>query len=165
MKLFQKNHTLLAICDGRCAPLSEMPDEAFASGMLGEGVTVFPTSGRILSPVSGKIESVAESRHAYTILSEEGLELLIHIGVDTVEMKGEGFTAHVKTGERVRAGAPLADADLSKISERGFSTAVAVLITNPEKIKITDQRHGAVKGGKDALLSYRTAQKGSSCLT
>ncbi len=165
MKLFRKKKTLQAICDGRCAPLSEMPDEAFASGMLGAGVTVFPSSDHFFSPVSGKIEGIAESRHAYTILSQDGLELLIHIGVDTVEMKGDGFTSHVRAGQLIRAGDPLADADLSKISDRGFSTAVAVLITNPEKIEITDQRHGSVKGGKDALLSYRTAEKGSSCLT
>jgi glucose-specific phosphotransferase system IIA component len=160
MKLFKKNNTLLAICDGRCAKLSEMPDEAFASGMLGEGVTVFPASGHFFSPVSGKIESIAESRHAYTILSEDGLEILVHIGVDTVEMKGDGFTAHVKAGQTIRKGAPLADADLSKISDRGFSTATALLITNPEKIQITDQRHGEVKGAKDTLLSYRLVQKG-----
>ena len=160
MKLFRKNHTLLAICDGRCAPLSEMPDEAFASGMLGVGVTVFPTSGRILSPVSGKIESIAESRHAYTILSEDGLEILIHIGVDTVEMRGDGFTSSVRTGQMIRAGEPLAEADLQKIADRGFSTAVALLVTNPEKIQITDQRRGEVKEGKDALLSYRLVQKG-----
>ncbi len=160
MKLFRKNHTLLAICDGRCAPLSEMPDEAFASGMLGEGVTVFPTTGRFFTPVSGKIESIAESRHAYTMLSEDGLEILLHIGVDTVEMKGDGFTPLVKAGQQVRAGDPLADADLSRISDRGFSTATALLITNPEKIEITDLRHGAIKGGKDVLLSYRPVKKG-----
>ena len=61
MKLFKRNQTMLAICDGRCAPLSEMPDEAFASGMLGQGLTVFPTGGRFVSPVSGRIESIAES--------------------------------------------------------------------------------------------------------
>ena len=160
MKLFKKNHILLAICDGRCAPLSEMPDEAFASGMLGVGVTVFPTSGRILSPVSGKIESIAESRHAYTILSEDGLEILIHIGVDTVEMRGDGFTSSVRAGQMIRAGEPLAEADLQKIADRGFSTAVALLVTNPEKIQITDQHSGMVTGGKDALLSYRLAEKG-----
>ena len=108
----------------------------------------------------GKIESIAESRHAYTILSEDGLELILHIGVDTVEMKGDGFTPLVKAGQQVRAGDALVDADLSKISDRGFPTATAILITNPEKIQITDQRHGEVKGGKDALLSYRLVQKG-----
>lgn len=160
MKLFRKNRTLLAICDGRCAPLSEMPDEAFASGMLGVGVTVFPSSGRILSPVSGKIESIAESRHAYTILSEDGLEILLHIGVDTVEMRGDGFISSVRAGQMIRAGEPLAEVDLQRIADRGFSTAVALLVTNPEKIQITDQRHGRITGGKDTLLTYRLAEKG-----
>ena len=112
MSLFQKNHQLLAVCNGNAQSLANVPDEAFASGMLGQGVTVFPTGGRFVSPVAGRIESIAESRHAYTILSEDGLELLIHIGVDTVELKGECFTPLVKEGQTVRVGDALADADL-----------------------------------------------------
>ena len=106
------------------------------------------------------MESIAESRHAYTILSEDGLELLIHIGVDTVELKGEGFTPHTKEGAAIRAGEPLADADLKLISDRGFSTVTAVLITNHEEIEITEQRYGEVTGGRDAILTYRIVEKG-----
>ena len=160
MKFFKRNSQLLAVCDGRCAELSQMPDEAFASGMLGQGVTLFPEGDRFFSPVNGRVESIAESKHAYTILSDDGLELLIHIGVDTVELKGEGFTPLVSEGQTLRAGSPIADADLRKIADRGFSTATALLVTNPEKIEITEHRYGAVKGGKDAALSYRIVQKG-----
>ena len=120
MKFFQKKRSLTAVCDGRCAELSQMPDEAFASGMLGQGVAVFPEGNRFYAPVGGRIESIAESKHAYTVLSEDGLELLIHIGVDTVELKGEGFTPLVREGQTVRAGDPLADADLNSIADRGF---------------------------------------------
>lgn len=160
MKLFQKKRTLMSVCDGRCAELSQMPDEAFASGMLGQGVAVFPEGNRFYTPVSGRIESIAESKHAYTVLSEDGLELLIHIGVDTVELKGESFTPLVREGQTVRAGDPLADVDLNAVSDRGFSTATAVLVTNPETIEITEYRYGKVTGGKDAMLSYRVIRKG-----
>ncbi len=160
MKLFKRNKQLLSVCDGSCAELSQIPDEAFSSGMLGQGVAVFPKSNRFFSPVNGRVESIAESRHAYTILSEDGLELLIHIGVDTVELKGEGFTPHTKEGAAIRAGDPLADADLKLISDRGFSTVTAVLITNHEKIEITEQRYGEVTGGRDAILTYRIVEKG-----
>lgn len=160
MKLFKRNKQLLSVCDGSCAELSQIPDEAFSSGMLGQGVAVFPKSNRFFSPVNGRVESIADSRHAYTILSEDGLELLIHIGVDTVELKGEGFTPLTKEGAAIRAGEPLADADLKLISDRGFSTVTAVLITNHEKIEITEQRYGEVTGGRDAILTYRIVEKG-----
>ncbi|MBR7098176.1 MAG: PTS glucose transporter subunit IIA [Clostridia bacterium] len=160
MKFFQKKRSLTAVCDGRCAELSQMPDEAFASGMLGQGVAVFPEGNRFYAPVGGRIESIAESKHAYTVLSEDGLELLIHIGVDTVELKGEGFTPLVREGQTVRAGDPLADADLNSIADRGFSTATAVLITNHETVEITEYRYGKIAGGKDAMLAYRVIRKG-----
>ncbi len=160
MKLFKRNKQLLSVCDGSCAELSQIPDEAFSSGMLGQGVALFPKANRFFSPVNGRVESIAESKHAYTILSEDGLELLIHIGVDTVELKGEGFTALTDEGAAIRAGDPLADADLKLISDKGYSTVTAVLITNHEKIEITDQRYGEVTGGKDAILTYRIIEKG-----
>ena len=160
MKLFKRNKQLLSVCDGSCAELSQIPDEAFSSGMLGQGVAVFPKSNRFFSPVNGRVESIAESRHAYTILSEDGPELLIHIGVDTVQLRGEGFNPLVLPGQRVRAGDPLADVDLQKITDRGLSTVTAVLITNHEDIEILEYGYGQVAGGKTPILTYRTAKKG-----
>ena len=78
MMFFKRNKQLLAVCDGKCAELAQIPDEAFSSGMLGQGVALLPTSGAFFSPVSGRVESIAEGKHAYTILSEDGLELLLH---------------------------------------------------------------------------------------
>ena len=160
MKLFKKNYHLTAVCDGRCAPLSEIPDEAFASGMLGLGVAIHPTGSHFCCPVSGTVQSVSDSRHAYTLLSEDGLELLVHIGVDTVELKGEGFTPLVLPGQRVRAGIPLAEVDLQKIHDRGLSSVTAVLITNPEEIEILEYGYGQVTGGETPILTYRAAKKG-----
>ena len=160
MTFFKRNKQLRSVCDGRCAPLSEIPDEAFSSGMLGEGVALLPASNRFLSPVDGQVIAIAESLHAYTLRADDGTELLIHIGVDTVKLKGEGFRALVRAGDKSRAGAPLAEAELGWIAQQGLSTATALLITNPDEIEITERRFGSVTGGKNAVLSYRTVQKG-----
>lgn len=160
MIFFKKNKQLPAVCDGRCAPLSEIPDEAFSSGMLGEGVAILPSSNRFLSPVNGRVESIAESLHAYTLRADDGVEILLHIGVDTVALKGRHFRALVRAGDRVRAGDPICEADLAQISLAGLSTATALLVTNPEEIEITEQRFGSVEGGKTPILTYRTVQKG-----
>ena len=83
--LFQKKEKLiLAVADGEAVPLNEVPDEAFSSGILGVGFAIAPTSGTVYSPVSGKIESITETRHAYTILTDDGLDVLVHVGIDTV---------------------------------------------------------------------------------
>ena len=160
MIFFKRNKQLLSVCDGKCAALEQIPDEAFSSGILGQGVALFPTSGAIFSPVNGRVESIAEGKHAYTILSDDGLELLIHIGVDTVELKGEPFTPLVKEGDSICVGEPISKVNLKRITDRGLSTATALLITNHEKIEITDQRYGDVIGGKTPVLTYRIVQKG-----
>lgn len=160
MKFFKQNKHLLSACDGKCAELSTIPDEAFSSGMLGQGVAFFPKNGRFYSPVNGRIESIADAKHAYTILSDDGLELLLHIGVDTVELKGDGFSPLINEGDPVRAGDPIADVDLQKIESHQLPTVTALLITNHEKIEIINQQYGEVTGGKDIVLSYRIVQKG-----
>ena len=158
--LFGKKEIYLpTVCTGRAVPLSEMPDEAFSSGLLGVGYAIEPSDGQFYAPVTGKIESVAESKHAYTLTSDEGLEILIHIGVDTVSLHGEGFVPEVREGERVSVGEPLAHADLAFIRSHGLPTVTAVLIANPEKIENPRFKYGAVSG-RDAVMSFRLNKKG-----
>ncbi len=158
--LFSKKQICLpAVCVGKTVPLSEMPDEAFSSGMLGVGYAIEPADGQFYSPVDGKIESVAEAKHAYTITTDEGLDILIHIGVDTVSLGGEGFVPQVKAGDRVRAGEPLAVADLDLIRGKGLPTVTAVLVANPEKIEHTELKYGAVST-RDAVMCFRFKKRG-----
>lgn len=153
--LFSKKQICLpAVCVGKTVPLSEVPDEAFSSGMLGVGYAIEPADGHFYSPVNGRVESVTESKHAYSITSDEGLDILIHVGVDTVTLGGEGFVAQVKEGDRVRAGEPIALADLDLIREKGLPSVTAVLITNPERIEHTELKYGAV-GTRDAVMCFR----------
>ncbi|MBQ9131267.1 MAG: PTS glucose transporter subunit IIA [Clostridia bacterium] len=155
--LFSKfNARLLAVTDGNLLPLSQVPDQAFSSGILGQGYAIDPTAGTVYSPVSGTVDSIAETRHAYTILSEDGLDVLIHVGIDTVELKGEGFLPMVKIGDKVKAGDVLARADLDLIRSRGYATVIPVLITNPEALQgFRAAPAKTVTGGKSEALEYR----------
>lgn len=153
----KKSKYLLAVCSGRSVPITEIPDEAFASGMLGVGYAMEPAGDHAIfySPADGKVESITETGHAYTLLTDDGVDVLLHIGVDTVKMGGSGFEALVKTGQTVKAGDPLARADLARIREREFPTVTAVLITDPDKIKDIEYEFGEQTGGRDAVMRYR----------
>ena len=94
--IFKKKQVLLAVTDGEAIPLSSVRDEAFASGMLGVGFAIEPSMGTVSSPVGGTVESVAETGHAYTIHTKDGLDILVHIGIDTVSLKGDGFLPMAK---------------------------------------------------------------------
>ena len=150
-----KEAALVAVTDGEALPLEKVPDEAFSSGVLGVGFAILPTSGVIHSPVAGRIESVTETGHAYTILTEDGLDVLIHIGIDTVELKGEGFLTLAHEGQTVKAGDVLSRVDLTVLRSRGLHTHIPVLVTNPEKLTKYDLSCGPVQGGKSRVMTYR----------
>lgn len=160
MLLGKKGDRLLSPATGECIPLSSIPDEAFSSGMLGQGFGVNPTSGEICVPIDGKIESVAEAKHAYTILSDSGLDVLVHVGVDTVTLGGEGFTPLVIGGQTVRAGDALVRVDLDLLQKKNLPDTVAVLVTNSERIQNVEYTYGACVAGKDTAMSFRTGRRG-----
>lgn len=159
MLFSKKEIALSAVCAGEAMPLSEMPDEAFSTGILGVGYAIEPSDGQFYAPATGRIENVAESKHAYTLTTDDGLDILIHIGVDTVKIGGEGFTSDVKEGARVHAGEPLAYADLSLIRSRGLPTVTAVLVANPERIEHVGFQYGAVSQ-RDSVMRFRLKKKG-----
>ncbi|NBH32673.1 PTS beta-glucoside transporter subunit IIBCA [Clostridiaceae bacterium] len=109
---------------------SEIPDETFASGMLGDGIGIEPETGIVTAPCDGEISTVADTLHAIGMVSPDGMEVLIHVGIDTVNMKGDGFTAFVSAGETVKAGQKLLTFDIEKIHAAGYSATTAVLVAN-----------------------------------
>ena len=156
MALFSKKEkSLLAVTDGIAIPLSKVPDEAFSSGVLGIGFAVEPKTGTIYCPADGRVESISETKHAYTILTDNGLDLLVHIGIDTVEMGGTGFLPMVSVGDRVGAGKVLARVDLDELRRAGKPSVIPVLITNPDAVSHHDLIYGEVLGGKTEVLRYR----------
>lgn len=120
---------------GRYIPLEQIPDPVFSEGILGQGCGIEPEDGEVVSPVDGKILSVADTKHAVGIKTSEGAEFLIHVGMDTVEMNGKGFSVKVKKGDTVKAGQPVISFSLSDIKAAGHPTTSAFVVTNPDECK------------------------------
>ena len=134
MKLFGKNktktHTLSACVSGTVVPMKDISDSVFRDGILGFCAGIEPDDGNILSPADGIITQISETSHALGIRTDSGAEILIHAGIDTVQMLGEGFSAAVSEGERVKAGQLILTCDLGKIREAGYETIVITAVTN-----------------------------------
>ena len=126
--------TVLAPIDSTVIPLEQLPDETFAAVILGPGCGIEPTGDTVFAPFDGRVVSVASTLHAIGLKSDEGIELLIHIGMDTITLRGSGFTLLVQEGQTVRAGTPLLRVDLDVIRAAGLSTESAVIVTNADDL-------------------------------
>lgn len=115
--------------NGKIVPLNDVPDSVFSEKMLGDGCAIIPNDGKIYSPVNGRVSSVIDSHHAYGFVSDEGVEVLVHFGLETVALKGEGFVPHVKEGDSVRAGDLVCEVDIKLLKEKGINTVTPVIIS------------------------------------
>lgn len=151
-KLFNKKEKLswLVPLTGTVKPITEAPDPAFAKKMLGDGFCVDPTIGKVYSPVNGNIVTVFPTKHAIGIQADTGHEILIHFGIDTVNLNGEGFEVHVEAGDKVQAGDLLLDVDMDGIKDRIPSLVTAVVITNLDGKTVELSKVGEAKQG-DAI--------------
>ena len=120
--------------DGIVLPLEQLPDETFAAAILGPGCGIEPTGDTVFAPFDGRVVSVASTLHAIGLESDEGIELLIHIGMDTIALRGNGFTPLVREGQAVKAGTPLLNVDLDAIRAAGLSTESAIIVTNGDDL-------------------------------
>ncbi len=145
---------LIAPVNGTVIPESEIPDVAFASGMLGQGFGIIPRDGEIFSPVNGTVIDVTPTKHAYSIKSDEGAEILIHVGIDTVELKGDGFISEVARGDRISIGTPIAKVDIEKIKSKNFSEIIAVIIINHDAFSQITVFEGECKAKETTVLSF-----------
>ena len=123
---------LLSPLEGTGIPLSEVKDATFASEALGKGMAVIPSKGEVWAPCDATVETVFETKHAIGLTGENGVEILIHIGVDTVELGGKFYTAHVKDGDKVKAGQLLISFDMDKIKEAGYDVTTPMIVTNTD---------------------------------
>lgn len=128
-----KTTTIKAPLSGKVVKLSQLNDQVFASGLMGKGIAIEPTNGEVCAPVTGTITSILPTKHAIGITSDEGIELLIHVGMDTVELEGVGFECFVNENEHVKAGDLLLKADLKKIKAAGFSVTTPIVVTNTKE--------------------------------
>lgn len=144
---------LVSPATGKVVPLENVPDAVFSQKILGDGVAVMLTDGKIVSPVDGEIASVAETLHAYGITTEEGVEILVHIGLETVALRGECFKAFVKVGDKVKAGDLLAEVDLAALEEKGINPITLVLLCGGMEDKFVDYGEGIVVAGETPILT------------
>ncbi|KGA97104.1 PTS glucose transporter subunit IIA [Alkalihalobacillus alcalophilus ATCC 27647 = CGMCC 1.3604] len=129
------NVEIFAPLSGAYVKIEDVPDPTFSQKMMGDGIAIEPSDGQVVSPVKGSIVQVFPTKHAVGIKTDEGVEVLIHIGLETVKMNGEGFTAHVKEGDAVEVGDALIDFDLKLVTEKANSTLTPIVITNQEDLK------------------------------
>ena len=138
--------------NGTVIPRSEVPDAVFSSEMLGKGFGVEPSEGKAYAPVDGEVTTVFDTKHAIGLMSKHGVELLIHIGMDTVKLNGKGFDVKVKTGDQVKAGDPLAEFDMDLIKGEGYPVTTAVVVTNTDDCEeIGEVRTGAATKDTEVL--------------
>jgi len=126
--------TLSAVTDGEIIPIEEVQDDLFSQRMIGDGYAIKPSSEVVYAPVSGKLIEVADAKHAYYIETDEGLKVLIHIGIDTLLMKGEGFQTSLEKNQRVEKGDQLATFDKKLIEEKGFNTVIPVIVLEHDAV-------------------------------
>ena len=137
---------------GEVKDLSTVEDEAFATGVLGQGVAIMPSEGKLYAPFDGEITAFFPTGHAVGMLSEDGIEILMHVGMDTVKLDGEGFTAKVAQGDKVKKGDLLLEFDMSKIKAAGYSVITPVIVTNSDQFAdVVPSASGEVRAGDDLI--------------
>lgn len=143
---------IISPLQGEAKELSQFPDEAFASGALGNGLAVMPSEGRLYAPCDGEIVTFFPTGHAIGLLSDGGAELLIHVGMDTVKLDGKGFTPKMKQGDRVKAGDLLLEFDMEVIRAAGLSEMTAIIVTNSDDYAdIVPAEPGNIKAGDNLI--------------
>lgn len=151
----KKSVEFVAPVTGRVIDLSKVDDQVFSQKMLGDGIAIIPEEGEVVSPFDGKVVQVFNTLHA-VVLEKNGINFLIHIGLETVGLNGEGFTAYVKDGQKVKQGDKLIDVDLDFIQSKGCKIDIPMVIVEGEyeslEVKIKDER---VEKGKDLILEVK----------
>ncbi|MGG7178349.1 PTS sugar transporter subunit IIA [Clostridium paraputrificum] len=151
----EKNNDIYAIGAGKIIPLEEVPDEVFSQKMMGDGIAIELEDELVISPVNGKIISIFPTKHAIIIENQEGVEIIVHIGIDTVNLNGEGYELFIKEGEEVSVGSHLAKVDINLIKARGYSVITPILIANMDDIKNIDFTKNTSCKAREVIYSYK----------
>lgn len=157
MKLFQKKaNTFTAMIEGESIPIEEVPDEVFSAKIIGDGIAIIPKVGKLYAPCDGVISMVMErTKHAIGLINVDGMEVLLHVGLDTVNLMGEGFQVHVQPGDHVVAGDLLLSFDVERIHEAGINLISMLLVVEANGHILTKKyTHRSLTVG-DLLLEYR----------
>ena len=140
---------------GKAVDLKEVNDPTFSTSMLGQGVAIIPFEGKIYAPADGEIAMVFDTLHAVSMTADNGVEILVHVGLDTVELKGEGFEGHVKAGDKVKKGDLLLTVDLDAVKEAGYDTITPMLVCNTDDYAAVEGIFGKDVMPKDDVVSIK----------
>ncbi|MBD2809937.1 PTS glucose transporter subunit IIA [Xenorhabdus sp. Vera] len=146
---------IIAPLSGEIVNIEDVPDVVFAEKIVGDGIAIKPTGNKIVAPVNGTIGKIFETNHAFSIESDSGIELFVHFGIDTVELKGEGFKRIAEEGQRVQRGDLVLEFDLAFLEERAKSTLTPVVISNMDEIKELSKVTGSVVVGESVIMRIK----------
>lgn len=141
--------TVRSPLSGEVVPLEEVPDEVFAQGILGAGIAVRPSAGDVLAPADGRIAKLFPGGHAFVVETADGVQVLVHLGIDTVRLRGRGFTVRAAEGQRVRAGHPIVRVDVAMLAGEGVELVSPVLLISGHAV--TPLAAGRVRAGEPLL--------------
>mgnify|MGYP002509900183 FL=1 len=144
---------ILSPLTGTAVALGEVPDPVFSQKIIGDGIAIIPRDGKLVSPIDGEVVSVAETLHAYGLRSKDGIEVMVHFGLETVALKGEFFKCHVKQGDKVKAGDLLAEADIQMLEEKQVNLITPVLICGGMENRTMNTFSGPVSAGSDTVIT------------
>ncbi|MDO4626541.1 MAG: PTS glucose transporter subunit IIA [Pasteurellaceae bacterium] len=137
---------------GEIVNIEDVPDVVFSEKIVGDGVAIRPTGNKIVAPIDGVIGKIFETNHAFSMESEQGIELFVHFGIDTVELKGEGFTRIAQEGQKVKRGDTIIEIDLALLEQKAKSVLTPVVISNMDEINHIDKKSGEVVAGESVVL-------------
>ena len=143
---------LVAPISGEIIPIEDVPDIVFAEKIVGDGIAIRPKGNKMVAPCDGQIGKIFETNHAFSLESDTGIELFVHFGIDTVELKGKGFTRVAQEGQKVKAGDTVIEFDLAFLTENAKSVLTPVVISNMDEIKELQKMSGSVEVGSDVIL-------------
>ena len=150
-----RSNVLLSPLAGRVIPLSDVHDQLFAKGLLGQGVAIEPTGGKVVAPSDSKVEAIFPTGHAVALHTNDGLDVLIHIGLDTVKLEGRHFSVHASVGDTVKRGDVLIEFDRAAIASEGYDVTAPILICNSVEFASIKGRVGETVAELDPLITVK----------
>jgi PTS system beta-glucosides-specific IIC component len=150
-----KEYVIASPLTGKIVALKDVADEAFSSGMMGEGIAVMPDKGLVSSPVVGTVSVAMDSKHAVALKADNGVELLIHVGMDTVQLEGKHFNLRVKVGDKIKVGDPLIEFDMAEITKAGYPLVTPVIVLGLGKFTKLECTTAASINSGEALITLK----------
>ncbi len=154
-KLFgkeKKENGIFAPLAGQAVPVTEVPDPTFAEGMLGDGIAIIPTEGKVYAPCDATVDMMFTTGHAVSLVGDNGAEILIHVGLETVGLEGKPFTVHVENGQKVKKGDLMIEVDLEAVKAAGLNTITPVLVCNSADFTTFNKTTGKEVTNADVVI-------------